>query len=164
MSAVRRVVAEETGLPLARTRPYSYGRVFSEFLEMPQFSAIALVSFAMFGLLLAAMGIFGVVSYNVGSRRREIGVRLALGATGGSVMSLVARETLLSASVGLLFGVLGAIGLTRVVKSLLYATSVTDPAVFALATAVLVMVAIAAAVLPARRAVRIDPVLALRAE
>jgi ABC-type antimicrobial peptide transport system permease subunit len=115
-------------------------------------------------LLLSAIGIYGVVSYTVAQRTREIGVRMALGSGAGRVLRLFLREGLALASLGVLLGVAGALSLGRFVGSQLYGILATDAASFAVAVGVLAFVAIVAVLLPARRAARLDPVSTLRAE
>jgi putative ABC transport system permease protein len=106
----------------------------------------------------------GVISYAVGRRTHEIGVRVALGATRWDVVSLLLRQGLLPTTIGLTLGIAGALVLTRVLASLLFGVSTTDVTVFAGATALLAIAALGATYLPARRATGIDPMLALRAE
>jgi len=122
---------------------------------------------AFFGLLamvLAAIGLYGVMSYGVSRRTNEIGIRMALGARGTTVIGMILGEVLVLISVGLILGIGAAAASTRLLKSLLYGLTPTDPAMFGAAAAVLVMVGIFAGYLPARRAARIDPMAALRHE
>ncbi len=123
--------------------------------------------FSAFGLLalaIAAVGVFGVTAYTVSQRTREIGVRIALGAQTGSVVGLVLRQGTRAAVAGAALGVLGALALGRAVASLLYGVAPADPLVLVSATAALLAVALLAAWLPARRAARVDPIIALQAE
>jgi putative ABC transport system permease protein len=123
--------------------------------------------FSVFGgiaLFLAAIGLYGVLSYSVSQRVREIGVRVALGARNGHVLRLVLRQGMLLALVGIGFGLLFSFGATRVVASILYDTSPTDPLSFAVISAVLAGIAALACYLPARRALEVDPLEALRGE
>jgi ABC-type antimicrobial peptide transport system permease subunit len=115
-------------------------------------------------LVLAAVGIYGVIAYSVGQRTREMGIRMALGASPGMLERQVLKEALLLAVAGALLGLVGLAGLSRFIASLLFGTSPADPIVFMAATALLVGVASLAAWIPARRAARIDPVSALRFE
>jgi putative ABC transport system permease protein len=113
-------------------------------------------------LVLAAVGIYGVLSYLVNQRTREIGVRLALGATRGEVVRLILRQGLSPVGLGVVLGVAGAVGLTRLISSLLFGVEALDATVFVLAPVGLLSVALVAMWLPARRAARVDPMVALR--
>jgi len=115
-------------------------------------------------LFLGAIGLFGVISYVVGQRTREIGIRVALGARGAEVSGMVMRQALVVTGVGAVLGLGGALGLTRLMETLLYEVSATDPATFVVAPVVLVGISLLATWLPARRAARVDPVEALRSE
>ncbi|MGD8328228.1 MAG: ABC transporter permease, partial [Acidobacteriota bacterium] len=119
-------------------------------------------AFAVIALVLAAVGLYGLVSYSVTQRTREIGVRMALGADRGKVVRMVVRQGLKLTAVGLVLGLLGSWGVTRVIAGLLFGVSPTDPLTFGGIFAVLAAVAVAASYLPARRATRVDPVTALR--
>jgi putative ABC transport system permease protein len=129
-----------------------------------RFNAIALNLFAGFGLLLAAMGIYGSVSYAVTQRNREIGIRMALGAERRNVLGLVARGGVLLAIGGATLGLVGALALTRVLRSFLAGTSGTNPWIFVGSALLMIIIALIATFLPARQATRVDPVIALRAE
>ena len=115
-------------------------------------------------LLLGAIGVYGVMSYVVTLRTREIGIRLALGAQPDDVRRMVSRQGLVIAALGIGVGLAGAIVLTRFMSALLFEVSATDPTVFALSAAFLLLVAAAASWAPARRAATVDPALALRAD
>jgi predicted permease len=128
------------------------------------FNAALLLAFAVLSLLLAAAGLFGVLSYLVAQRTTEIGIRLALGAQRQQVMRLMLRDGLRPALFGLLFGLVASAGVSRLIQSMLYGTSPFDPAVFVLVAVVLLSVAMAACALPAWRASRLDPMQALRTE
>jgi putative ABC transport system permease protein len=129
-----------------------------------RFYATLVAIFAALALLLAAVGIYGVMSYAVTQRTQEIGVRLALGATARQIFGLVVGESLKLAAVGLVLGVAGAIAVGRAMDTLLFGVAATDILTFGLTAAVLTMVAVLASYMPARRAMRTDPMTALRTE
>jgi predicted permease len=123
-----------------------------------------IVVFAGLSAMLAALGLYGVVSHSVGQRQREIGIRMALGARSAEVLSMVVRSVLLTITLGLAIGVGAALTLTRVTQSLLFQVSAMDPSAFAVAAAVMALIGVTAAVIPATRATRVDPTTALRSE
>ena len=129
----------------------------------PRFYMMLLGIFAGVALALAAVGIYGVIAYGVAQRRHEIGVRMALGATSLDVSRMVVRQGALLASAGVAFGVAGAFALTRLMASLLFGVSTSDPLTFIVVPAILAAVALLATWLPARRAARVDPTVAMRA-
>ena len=133
-------------------------------MARPRFTMLLLGAFAAVALVLAAVGIAGVVANGVAQRTREIGVRMALGARGQDVLGMVMRQGMVMAGAGILAGLAGALALTRIMRSLLYGTSPTDPVTFALVTAALTAVALMATFVPALRATRVDPIVALREE
>ncbi|HEY6328520.1 MAG TPA: FtsX-like permease family protein, partial [Blastocatellia bacterium] len=120
--------------------------------------------FGAFALVLACIGLYGVVAYSVGRRTSEIGVRMALGASRGAVGWLVVREIALMVGGGALIGVVVSLLFSRLLGSLLFGLGPRDPVAFGIATALLVLVAVLAGYLPALRASRVDPALALRSE
>jgi ABC-type antimicrobial peptide transport system permease subunit len=120
--------------------------------------------FSALALLLAAVGIYGVMAFAVSQRTRELGLRMALGATAGSVRGMILRQAMVLALAGIVAGAAGASAITHVMKDLLFGVSPTDPLTFIGASVVLFTVASAAAYLPARRATRVDPLVALRSE
>ena len=130
----------------------------------PRFNLLLLATFAAVALVLAAVGIYSVISYGVTRRTHEIGIRMALGADRRGVTRMVVRQGLLVALAGAAAGLLGALALTGWMGSLLYGVGATDPLTFGTVCAVLMLVAVLASWLPARRASRIDPMSALRSE
>jgi predicted lysophospholipase L1 biosynthesis ABC-type transport system permease subunit len=122
------------------------------------------VIFAALALLIAVIGIYGVFSYRVARRRRDVGIRLAMGAQRRSVIQMILTQGLRLVALGVALGVLGALGLSRFLTSVLYETSPTDPLTFTAVIGVFTAVAVAACYLPARRAAQVDPSVALRAE
>jgi putative ABC transport system permease protein len=138
--------------------------VVAQSVELPKFYTALLGTFAGLAIALAGAGIYGVMSYAVARRTREVGIRMALGASGASVVKMVLGEGIALAGVGVVIGIAGSIGLTRLLASQLYRTSATDPAAFAIVSVVLIAVAGVAVLVPATRAARVDPVIALREE
>jgi putative ABC transport system permease protein len=131
----------------------------------PRRFLVSLMSlFALLALALAATGIYGVLSYLVAQRTREIGIRIALGATAGAVLGLILKRGAILILIGTTAGLAGAIALTRFIKTLLFGVSATDPATFALIALLLVLVALIASYIPAQRAAKVDPMVALRHE
>ena len=120
--------------------------------------------FGLLALLLAAIGIYGVIAHSVAQRTREIGIRIALGARAGDVMLMILRQGFLLALTGVAVGVGAALTLTRLMSSLLYGVSPTDPLTFIFSSVVLAAVSVGACLVPARRATRVDPMTALRCE
>jgi ABC-type antimicrobial peptide transport system permease subunit len=127
-------------------------------------SMILLGVFSGIALLLASIGIYGVMSYSVAQRTRELGIRMALGAARPRVLGLVVGQGMALAAAGVGIGLAAAFGLTRLLTTQLYGVSATDPGTFALVAALLAGVALLATLLPAMRATRVDPVVALRDE
>ena len=162
-SARKTVYAVDGSLPLGNVRTLE--EVVARSISQPRFYMTLLAVFAAVALVLAAIGIFGVLSYAVAQRTREIGIRMALGAHAASVLGLVVREALVMASAGVAIGIAAAFLLTEwLVARLLFNTSPHDPVTFVVVAAVLTLVSMAAAYVPARRATRVDPIVALRAE
>jgi putative ABC transport system permease protein len=129
-----------------------------------RFSSALLGAFALVALTLTMVGIYGVTAYTVSRQTRQVGIRMALGATRGDVLRLIVRGGATFILAGLALGTLAAFGLTRLLSSLIYGVSATDPTTFAAVTSLLAAVAMLACLIPAARATRIDPVVALRGE
>jgi predicted permease len=138
--------------------------IIAESLAARRFSMILLGVFATLALLLSSIGIYGVISYVVGQRTREIGIRIALGAQRSTVLWLMLGEGMKMAMTGVVVGIVAAAGLTRLMSQLIYGVSAADPVTFAGVIIVLTTVAFAACYVPARRAMRVDPMVALRYE
>lgn len=143
-------------------------RTIEEIVAVPlaprRFSLLLLGVFGGAALLLAALGVYGITAYSVAQRTREIGVRMALGAQPGNVLGLLVRQGAVIAGLGVMVGSAVAIGLTRLIASQLHGIDATDPSTFVAVAALLIAVTLAASYLPARRATRVDPMIALRAE
>jgi ABC-type antimicrobial peptide transport system permease subunit len=152
----------DASLPLARLQ--SMDQNVSETIRRPRFLTLLLGVFAALALALAAVGTYGVLSYAVAERGHEIGVRMAMGAQTGDVLGMVLKSGLGLAGAGLVLGVLGAIGATRLMQSLLFGVSATDVTTFLMAPLVLAVVAAAACLIPAHRATRVHPAVVLREE
>jgi putative ABC transport system permease protein len=163
VSSARSVVHElDSELPVARIR--TLDDVVARSISEPRFYMLLLGAFAGVALLLAALGIFGVMSYAVVERSREIGIRLALGALPADVLDAVLRKALLLTLAGVGAGLAGAIALSRALAHLLFNLSPTDPTTLVETAALLTAVALLASYLPARQATRVDPLIALRSE
>jgi len=167
LESLSRVIRESVNamdrtLPIVRLR--TMDDVFSDSIARQRFLAQLLGIFAGLALVLAAVGTYGVLSYLVTERQREIGIRMALGADRLRVLSLVLRQGLSTTVIGLVLGVGGALGLTRLARSLLFEVKPTDPLTFAAVAGVITLVALVACLVPARRATRVDPIVALREE
>jgi hypothetical protein len=138
--------------------------VLNKSVAQPRFRTLLLGLFAAMGLMLAAVGIFGVISYSVSRRTHELGIRMALGAQPGSVLGMILRETLTLTLIGVAVGVSCALAAARLITHLLFKVTPYDPVTLALVSLVLVAVGALAGYIPARRAMRVDPVVALRHE
>jgi ABC-type antimicrobial peptide transport system permease subunit len=138
--------------------------VFSDSAAEARFQLILLFIFAGIAVALAMIGVYGVVSYSVTQRTQEIGVRMAMGADTRQIARMVLREALWLAGIAAAIGLAGAILLTRVMESLLYETAPNDPATLAISATAILIVATVAALVPARRATQVDPLVALRYE
>ena len=161
--AVRATVREiDPDLPV--TKVMTMEEVVSESVWQPRLYSILFGVFAMLALVLATVGIYGVMSYTVSTRTREFGLRMALGARSGHLLRLILGQGMRLAFIGVAAGLLVAFALTRLLKNLLFGVTATDPLTFGLITGLLTLVALAACWLPARRATRVDPLVALRHE
>jgi putative ABC transport system permease protein len=140
------------------------GELVSEAAARRRFQTTLLTAFAGMAMLLGMVGIYGLLAYSVKQRTAEIGVRIALGASRGHVLSMILRQGLQLTIVGLLLGLAGALALTRVLASSLFGVSAFDPVTFAAVPALLLLVTIAACLVPARRAAKVDPMRTLRYE
>ena len=158
----RELAALDKDLPLYNVRTME--QVLADSISRRRFQMILIAAFAGLGLLLAAVGIYGVISYSVAQRTHEIGVRVALGARAKDILRLVVGQGLGLTLVGVGVGLAGAFALTRVMASLLYGVSATDPLTFAVVPLALLGVALLACLVPARRATKVDPMVALRYE
>jgi predicted permease len=145
-------------------RPQTMNEVIADTLAARRFSMILLEAFAVVALLLASVGLYGVISYLVGERTHELGIRMALGAQRQNVLRLVLVQGMKMALGGVALGLVTALGLTRLLTNMLYGVSTTDPATFAVIIFLLVTVALLACYIPARRATKVDPLVALRYE
>jgi len=162
-AAVTKAIQQvDSRLPLAQVR--GLDTLLADSLSRQNFNMLLLSVFAASALLLAAIGIYGLMSYSVHQQTQEIGVRMALGAGQGAMLLLILRQGLTPALLGVLAGLGGAFGLTRFMQSLLYGVKPTDPLSFFGVAGILLLVALVAILIPARRAMSIDPVIALRAE
>jgi putative ABC transport system permease protein len=161
LPAVRRELASiDASLALSSVRPLE--AVFADSIARQRFSMAVLGVFAALALVLALVGLYGVIALSVGQRRREIGVRMALGAQPRDVLALVLGEGLRVTLLGVAFGLSGAFALTRVLRSLLFDVSTTDPRFFVAAAVLVAVVALAATYMPARRVLQVDATAALR--
>ena len=161
--AVRRVIWEvNPDQPVARIA--TMRQVKSGTIREPQFLAVLLSSFAGLAVVLAALGVYGVTAHEVSRRTYEVGVRMALGARSSDVLRLIITQGLAPVLSGLAIGLIAALALTRVLSNLLYGVETTDPTIIAGVALLLVAVAMLAVYVPARRAARVDPIMALRAQ
>jgi len=159
-----RGVVKDLDPDLAVSRARSLDDVLAESVAQPRFYMLLLTAFAVVAVLLSAIGIYGVIAYLVGQRSREIGIRMALGATAGDVVRLMLGEGAVMAAIGLALGVAGALALSRSMTALLFGISGTDPLTYAGVTLVLGVIALVASGVPALGAARVDPAKAIRAD
>jgi putative ABC transport system permease protein len=138
--------------------------VLAEHIAQPRFNMLLLGLFASVAMVLAAIGIYGVIAYTVTQQTKEIGIRMALGAQRIDMMTMIMRQSFAIIGIGLLAGIAGALALTRLMSSLLYGVSAHDLSVYAMVTILLSAAALIATYFPARRAMTVDPMVALRYE
>jgi len=162
-SSVRGAMQEiDKDLPLYDIK--TVDEVISESVAPRRLNMLLLAIFAGLALVLAAVGIYGVISYSVSQRTREIGIRMALGASHSGVLRLVVGEGMILAVIGVAIGLVASFFLTRLMSTLLFGVSTTDPLTFVAISLLLTGVSIVASLIPARRAIRVDPMVALRYE
>ncbi|HJR61961.1 MAG TPA: ADOP family duplicated permease [Vicinamibacterales bacterium] len=160
---VQRVVRGiDARVPIVRMRPMK--DVAWAAVAQQRFNMLLTSAFAALALALAMVGLYGLLSYQVAQRKREIGLRIALGARRPDVLAMIVRRGLMLTSVGLILGAAASVGFTRFLRTLLFGVTVTSPWVYAAVAGVLLLVAIVASIVPARRAMRADPIMALRSE
>jgi len=163
VGAVRNAVRSvDLGMPIAQINTLE--KMIEGSVGQRRLSMILLGLFSGIALLLASIGLYGVMSYSVAQRSRELGIRMALGAERASVLRLVVGQGMGLAGLGVLIGLVAAFGLTRFLAAQLYGVGATDPMTFRTVAGLLVVVALLASLLPAMRATRVDPVVALRDE
>jgi putative ABC transport system permease protein len=162
-NAVRQEVwAIDSNIPITDVRTME--NILANVTSQPRFNTILLGIFAAVALALAGVGIYGVLSYSVTQRTREIGVRIALGAQQGDVLKMIVRQGMFLTLLGVGLGLMASFVMTRLMAGLLYGVSATDPAIFMIITLLLIAVALLACWIPARRAAKVDPIIALRYE
>ena len=160
---VRRMIHDlDRDLPISSV--FTMDRIVVRSLWQPRLFSWIFAVFGAVALVLAVVGVYGVVAYSVAQRTREIGIRMALGAERGRIRAMVLRQGMCATAIGIGIGLAGAVAVTRVMGALLYGMSPTDPATFGLVTLVLAGTALVACLVPARRATKVEPLVALRYE
>ena len=162
LGQVQSAFQQAAGLPVSHVR--SMDQIVAGSTARDQFNTLLLGTFAFFAILLASIGLYGLMAYTVEQRLLEFGIRMALGANFGQLRNMVVKQAMLLAAAGILIGLGAAYGLTRLMATLLFQVKPTDPAIFASVAVLLGAVALLSCYLPARRATRVDPVLALRCQ
>jgi putative ABC transport system permease protein len=158
----REIWRVDSQLPI--TKVQTMDQVAAGSFAARRFNMLLLTLFASLALVLAVVGVYGVMSYAVTQRTQEIGIRMALGAQMGNVIKLIMKSGLLLAAVGVALGLAGAFVVTRLMTSLLFAVEPTDKATFAIVSGCLLLISLLACYIPARRATKVDPLVALRYE
>jgi len=158
----QKIATLDPGVPVDGVEPVQH--VLSGYLAFPRFHAVVLGGFAVLALLIALVGIYGVLAQAVAQRTREIGIRMALGATRGNILKKVATQGMQLTAIGIVLGLVSVWALSRLLAALLYGVGPTDPMVLGLVTLALLGAALLATFVPARRATRVDPIVALRYE
>jgi predicted permease len=158
----RRILAELN--PEIPPRFRTFSEIYAASLGARRFNLILIAFFGIVALLLATAGVFGVMAYSVSRRTREIGVRIALGARSQDVLTMILNQGMRTIVVGIVIGLAGSLVLTRTLSSLLFGVTATDPVTFAAVIALLIATALLACYIPARRATKVDPMVALRYE
>ena len=161
-AARQEITRLDRNLPIYDVKPFD--EYVSGSVAQPRFNSLLLGVFAGVALLLTAIGLYGVISYSITQRTQEIGIRLALGARVGDVLRLIIGQGMTLALIGVALGLIGAFAATRLMKSLLFDVGPTDPLTFASIAALIALIALVACWIPARRATRVDPMIALRCE
>jgi len=162
-TSIRQIIRNNSGENVI-SNPQTLDEVISGSLSTQRFSMVLLAVFASIALLLASMGIYGVISYLVGQRTQELGIRIALGAKRSDILRLVLRHGMTMTLVGIFVGLIAAFALTRLMSGMLFGVQATDPLTFATIAVLLAFVALLACFVPARRATKVDPLVALRSE
>jgi putative ABC transport system permease protein len=162
-ASVRQAVNEvDRSVPVADVKTMDH--VVSESITQPRFNLFLLGLFGAVAMVLSAAGIYGVTAYTVTQRTHELGIRIALGAQVGDVLKMILGQGMAVIGVGLVVGLAAAFALTRLLRTLLFGVGENDPLTFVAITAILVLVALIACYIPARRATKVDPLTSLRAE
>lgn len=163
IAAIRRAInGLSSAVPVLEARTGE--QLYAAQVARERFAGAVLTAFAALALTLTVIGVYGVIAYGVSRQRHQIGVRMALGATRGDVLRAVLADGVPFIGLGLAAGVIAAFGLTHLLSSLIYGVTATDPATFAAAAALVAAIALVGCLIPAARATRIDPLIALRAE